>query len=73
MWQEEGINPPKAVIEATKEYPKEMNPLKGFFEDCCIFGEQYQISKKEIYDAYTYYCKENDIKNPLNKSYLAKE
>ena len=38
-WQKQGLNPPDAVIEATKAYHEEQDVLAGFFKTRCIFGE----------------------------------
>jgi putative DNA primase/helicase len=34
-WQAEGLNPPKAVVEATKAYLESEDALAAWIEDCC--------------------------------------
>lgn len=34
-WQQEGLNPPPAVVHATNAYRAEMDTMAGFLDDCC--------------------------------------
>jgi len=66
-WQKNGLKIPSAVQHSTREYRKEMNPLKTFFEDCCIFSENNCSPCSQPYEAYLKYCKENGVKYPLKR------
>lgn len=43
-WQAEGLNPPDAVVAATKVYRQENDPLVAFFADRCVMTGQVQAS-----------------------------
>ncbi|MBA7652752.1 hypothetical protein ES703_60591 [subsurface metagenome] len=42
-WHKQGLKLPVAVRDSTKEYQAEMNPLKTFFEECCIFSDDARV------------------------------
>jgi putative DNA primase/helicase len=37
-WQEQGLNPPAIVTEATQAYLQSEDVLSGWIEDCCVLG-----------------------------------
>jgi putative DNA primase/helicase len=51
-WQEQGLNPPAEVLEATAEYRREMDILSQFIEDRCVEGRQYRAEASLLYKAY---------------------
>ena len=56
LWQQQGLNPPAVVTEATKAYRAEQDVLAAFIEDCCLVGDKYQAKSKELYAAYVEWC-----------------
>ena len=38
-WQNEGLNMPKKVLDAVREYQHEMDVISSFLDACCIVGE----------------------------------
>lgn len=52
-WQEEGLEPPKVVTEATAQYKSEMDVLAAFIRDCCNEGPNMTSTVKELYDSYS--------------------
>ena len=60
LWQTEGLKAPKAVAAATQEYRKESNVIATFIQERCQIGRHSEISKAELYDAYSKWCEESD-------------
>jgi len=40
LWQQEGLEVPKEVIEATESYRAEQDVIAAFFNDCCVTDPQ---------------------------------
>lgn len=56
-WQEAGeLRLPDAVKEATESYRSEMDVLRDFLDERCVFGREHKIGKSELYRAYTKWC-----------------
>ena len=58
-WQEEGIQDPDKIRDATQEYRDEMDAFPHFFEECCAIDEAGRVSNKMLRAAYDEWCKEN--------------
>lgn len=67
LWQKEGLEPPKAVLDATREYQEEVDPLTDFLEDCCITGPGFQVSNRQIWDAYRQWAQGQGLRYPLGR------
>lgn len=59
LWQQEGIQDPDRIREATQEYRAEMDSFAHFFEECCEIKESGRVSNKMLRAAYDEWCKEN--------------
>ncbi|HHX24288.1 MAG TPA: DNA primase, partial [Thermoanaerobacterales bacterium] len=57
-WQREGLEMPKAVMDAVKEYKSEMDVISAFLEDCTIQGPG-ETKASELYKAYADWAEEN--------------
>ncbi len=55
-YQKKGLNPPRAVQDATKTYEKESDPLSEFFKDCCVIAKNRNIAAQDLYRAYGDWC-----------------
>jgi len=60
-WQEEGLNPPEEVLEATAEYRAEMDRLADFLTDRCLVGRGLSATSKELYEAYRSWCEDQGL------------
>ena len=62
-WQEiqemGGLNPPKAVQEATTEYRNEQDQLGAFIEERTVRGQGHECPLKTLVDAYLAWCEDN--------------
>jgi P4 family phage/plasmid primase-like protien len=65
-WQEDGLNPPKVIVEATKEYQTEMDVLQQWLEECCVADPKAETRFADLYASYTEWCKERD-ETPVSK------
>lgn len=65
LWQKEGLGDTKEIRHATKELRQDNNPLKDFFAERCVFGENLYVTKKGMREEYEKYAKESGIKYPL--------
>ena len=61
LWQKEGLEPPKAVVDATKEYKSEMDLLQTFVEACIEtdYSSPDIIASSDLYSLYTAWAEEN--------------
>ena len=52
-WQEQGLNPPKVVTDATREYREELDVLAEFLAECCDLNKLAETRASDLYRAYT--------------------
>lgn len=52
MWQNEGLQMPKTVLDATTEYRNEMDTLSAFLDERCNVG-QGEVMASVLYAAYS--------------------
>lgn len=57
-WQREGLRPPRAIVEATKAYQAEMDPLTQFIAERCELGEDKVWSSEELSEEYREFAQE---------------
>jgi len=57
-WQQEGLEPPSAVKRATGDYRAEMDVIAAFIQDCCVLGDNHQVSTSELYAEYQGWCEQ---------------
>src|SRR5215211_718272 len=55
-WQEHGLEEPKTVTDATKQYREEMDTLAAFFEDRCVIREGLLTPASRLYKQYQMWC-----------------
>lgn len=65
-WQQQGLNPPKVVLEATEEYRTEMDRIQLWLEECCEADSKAITSFADLYASYESWCKEVG-EEPLSK------
>ncbi|MBD5429329.1 phage/plasmid primase, P4 family [Lactobacillus sp.] len=58
-WQREGLEPPRAVIDATEGYKGEMDETQQFIDECCDVDENYYVNSSDLYRKYKNWCGEN--------------
>lgn len=55
-WQQEGLEPPKEVTEATDQYKAESDVLAAFLADYCVIDRNAKVPKSELYETYKEWC-----------------
>jgi putative DNA primase/helicase len=55
-WQEHGLEEPKTVSDATKQYREERDTLAAFFEDRCVICEGLLTPASPLYKQYQMWC-----------------
>jgi putative DNA primase/helicase len=58
-WQRIGLREPEAVLLATAEYRKDMDPLSDFVEDRCELAEDLEAAADPLYAAYKAWAETN--------------
>lgn len=66
-WQKEGLEPPKAVTEATAEYRDEMDTVGTFIDECCSRDPGVETPSKRLYERYSRWCAEH-AERPMSKA-----
>ena len=51
-WYSEGLGRPDQIEQARQAYREEMDPLKEFFEECCVVERDATCSPRELFNAY---------------------
>lgn len=67
-WQKVGLNPPEAVLAATREYFEEEDPFGRWIEERTMAGEGALIA--ELYADYELWCTDNREKKPSTKRFV---
>ena len=58
-WQQDGLEPPKAVVEATDQYRADSDVLAAFLLDRCVIDRNARVKAAELYNAYRQWCEQN--------------
>jgi putative DNA primase/helicase len=61
-WQENGLDEPQTVKDATQAYRAEMDAVAGFLEDQCVVAEGKSAPASQLYEAYKFWCEDNGEK-----------
>lgn len=71
-WQKEGIQEPRCVQEAVKEYKQEMDLLAGFLEQCVIidYDCKEKIYSSDLFRVYNRWAKENNEYEMSSKKFF---
>ena len=60
VWQEEGLNLPDKVADATQEYKEEMNSVGNFIAERVDRSPGTRTPFKDVYEAYVKWCDESN-------------
>ena len=60
-WNQHGLGSAAAVDKAPQAYRAETEVTERFFEDECVFGEDYAVSKKGLYEAWVEWCDQEGV------------
>jgi putative DNA primase/helicase len=68
-WQEHGLEEPKTVTDATKQYREEMDTLAAFIEDRCVVREGVMVPATPLYKQYQVWCDDAGEKPETQKMF----
>lgn len=71
LWQREGLEPPEAVKEATRQYKSEMDVISSFLDACCVPVGEVQASV--LYQAYRVWAQENGEYDGMSNTKFGRE
>ncbi|MDE7195337.1 MAG: DNA primase, partial [Oscillospiraceae bacterium] len=71
LWQTEGLEMPKAVLDMVKEYRREMDVISAFVEERCECGETLYARASALYAAYSEWCEKNNEYHMSNTKFAA--
>lgn len=64
-WQEEGLNPPRVILEAIAGYQRDENLLADWIEDCAELDPNAKAQASDLYDSFSEWF----IKNVSRKGF----
>ena len=71
-WQEHGLEEPKTVTDATKQYREEMDTLASFLDEDCVTGSSYRVLAERLYQRYTTWCDKSGERKDPKKAFVAR-
>lgn len=72
-WQSEGLEEPKAVIEATKTYRDDSDEIQQFISECCDVSKEHVCTANELYESFKDWNADSKItKTKFGKSLAGK-
>jgi phage/plasmid-associated DNA primase len=71
-WQEHGLEEPKTVTEATKQYREEMDTLASFLDEACVVGADYRVLAEQLYQRYAMWCDKSGERKDPKKAFVAR-
>jgi putative DNA primase/helicase len=71
-WQEHGLEEPKTVTDATKQYREEMDTLAAFLDETCVIGPMYRVLAEGLYQRYAMWCDKSGERKEPKKAFVAK-
>ncbi len=71
---QEGLNPPKGVVQAKEEYRDEMDLLKDWMSSCCLFGTEIQTTSEDLFQSWKGYAERNGVLRLIpSKNHLSRK
>lgn len=64
LWQQQGLDPPAKVIEATHKYQRDEDLIGDFIDECCEKGEDFEEGSTDLYTAFEEWWKRSISKHP---------
>jgi len=67
-WKDKNLSLPEIASNETKNYFCQNDTISMFIKDKCIEGKDYREQPQILFEAYSYYCQENEVKKKANKN-----
>jgi P4 family phage/plasmid primase-like protien len=69
QWQRQRLNPPSAVLEATREYLEEEDVLGAWIDECCEQGPEYTEASALLFASYRCWKERHGEQVPSQKKF----
>jgi putative DNA primase/helicase len=56
LFENQDFTESETVKDAVDDYQKQNDTIAAFINECCEFGEGFEIERSKLYDAYATYC-----------------
>ena len=70
-WKTAGLNPPPAVMDATKDYRNDSDSVQSWFGDCCEEVPNAMVLASDLYNSYSRYCDKSGFQ-PVSQTKLGR-
>ncbi|MWV57434.1 phage/plasmid primase, P4 family [Rathayibacter sp. VKM Ac-2754] len=60
-WQEQGLNPPQSILDATEAYRAESDLFGAFVEEVCVLGSEESVAKDQLFDTWAEWCQRGRV------------
>lgn len=71
QWRDNGLGKATGVLDATRAYRTEQDPIAGFVDERCVTGRGLHCAFKELYISYCEWA-EDEGKTPISKTKLGR-
>ncbi len=71
-WQEHGLEEPKSVTDATKQYREEMDTLASFIDEVCVEEQSCRVLAESLYQRYAMWCDKSGERKDPKKAFVAR-
>lgn len=72
LWQQNGLDPPYIVTEATQQYRRDEDLLADFLDECCVINETAKVKARDIYDVFLKWYEKNISKKGMAQKKFGK-
>jgi len=72
LWQQQGLNPPKEITDATEEYRRNEDLLADFIEECCIVEPGAKEKASKLYGRFVSWYHANIGKKEKSGTWFGK-
>jgi len=68
-WRQQGLNPPRRVLQSTGNYREDNDTVGQWIEAACIVKPELRSTMKELYDSYKLWCENNGVEAMQNSCF----
>lgn len=73
LWLSQGLNPPKAVLDASAEYRQQQDHIAEFLAECCTLDPEAKQAMPLLYSTYKAWCYGAGRDHPVTRQRLIDE
>ena len=61
LWQQEGLEPPKTVVDALEDHRLQIDVVARFLNECCVLDPGSKVGVTPLHEAYKEWAISNDL------------